>query len=325
VSSNTPEFPTERSSWESTSGYFYPQSREPGPSSREWIISALFFGATFITTTCAGLIYVVGFLGFFRHFSVIARHPSLIAYGLPFSIPLIMILLAHELGHFAACRYYGMRCSPPYFLPVPVSIAGTMGAFIKIKSPFRHKRALFDIGIAGPLAGFILTIPTLWIGFRYSILFPKGTLGHAGLNFGEPLIFRLIGMLALGYSPARHEVGMHPIAIAGWFGLLVTGINLLPIWQLDGGHVAYAIANRSGHRALSIMAVAFLILVAILTWQIPYLFISALLLIIGIRLHFYHPPTLRDDDSLGIGRWFLGLFALIILVVSFMPVPFSFS
>ena len=144
-----------------------PQSPWPGPYAdnfavtapvpprwREWVVPALLFVATLVSTTFAGLFYVVDDSGFVRMMLLSVAHPSLLKLGLPFSLTFVGILLSHELGHFFACRYYGIRCTPPYFLPLPVSIAGTLGAFIRIKSPFQHKRALFDVGIAGPLAGF---------------------------------------------------------------------------------------------------------------------------------------------------------------------------
>jgi membrane-associated protease RseP (regulator of RpoE activity) len=331
VSSNLPEYSSECSPWEKPTDYFDPQYIEPGPSLGEWIYSVILLGITILSTTFAGLFFAAGDIGFFRAFIVAIKHPSLLCYGLPFSIPLISILLAHELGHFIACRYYGMRCTPPFFIPFPISIAGTMGAFIKIKSPFLHRRALFDVGVAGPLAGFIFTLPTLWIGISHSRLIPKAALGNGRLNYGEPLIFRLIGMLALGYSPGRHDMIAHPIAMAGWWGLFATSLNLLPIWQLDGGHIAYAMIRRSRHRTLSIIAIVFLMLIGLLSWRIPvifippYLFIGVLLLIIGMRLRFYHPPTLQDEDPLGTGRLLLGLLALLVLIFSFMPVPISFT
>jgi membrane-associated protease RseP (regulator of RpoE activity) len=343
VSNNPPELFPERSPGGKPLDYFVPHYREPEPSSREWIIPAILLALTILSTTFAGLFYIAGNLDFYHVLSAVIARPGLMVYGLPFSVPLISILLAHELGHFIVCRYYGMHCTPPFFLPIPISIAGTMGAFIKIKSPFRHRRALFDIGVAGPLAGFIFTLPTLWIGISHSKLIPKGALGHGGLSFGEPLIFRLIGMLAIGYSPGRQEMEANPIAMAGWIGLFATSLNLFPIWQLDGGHIAYAMIGRSRHKALSIMAIVFLMLVGFWSWRIlwsippwlwnwqifysipPYLIIGTLLLIIGVRFRFYHPPPLQDEDKLGPVRLLVGLLALIILISSFMPIPFTFT
>ncbi len=236
------------------------------------------------------------------------------------------ILLAHELGHFFACRYYGMRCTPPFFIPLPVTIVGTLGAFIKIKSPFPNKRALFDIGVAGPIAGFLFTLPMLWIGISLSKLVPKGMLPAGDLSFGEPLILRLLGSFLLGYSPDKQEMLAHPIAMAAWIGLLVTSLNLLPIWQLDGGHIAYAVWGRLRQKKLSMVMVTALIVISFWGWPTPsYLLFAVLLLIIGMRLRFYHPPTLLDEERLGIGRNLIALAALVIFILSFIPVPITFA
>jgi membrane-associated protease RseP (regulator of RpoE activity) len=332
VSSNLPEYRPESSQWEGTPACFDGQSREPGPPSREWVISAILLCITFISTSIAGLFIRGGFrLDYPYLLNIIAaviEHPSRILYGFPFSLPLMSILLAHELGHYIACRHYGMRCTPPFFLPAPVPLTGTFGAFIKIKSAFRNRRALFDIGIAGPLAGFAFTIPTLLIGISVSQLVPKSMMiGHAGFSLGEPLIFRLFGSLLLGYAPAKQDIIINPISMAGWIGLLVTCLNLLPIWQLDGGHIAYAIFGRSKQKKLSVMAAIALILQSFV--QLPVIALSHIvfglvLLVIGTRLRFYHPPTLQDEEELGPGRLVLGLIALLILLLSFTPVPIPF-
>ena len=297
----------------------------PYPTRREWIVSAILFLLTMLSTTFAGLLYASGDSSFFSTALFAAARPSVLLYGLPFSITFLAILLAHELGHFFACRYYGIRCTPPYFIPLPISIAGTLGAFIRIKSHFQHKRALFDVGVAGPLAGFVFVVPALFIGIAHSRLIPKGSL-PGGINFGEPLIFRWVGELVLGYSPKSQDMLAHPIAMAAWFGLLATCLNLFPIWQLDGGHIAYAIMGKSAQRKISIVASAVLIGVSFLGWPVPsYLVFGLLLLGFGIRFHFYHPPTLADEEGIGTGRITIGLLAMIILIISFTPVPISFA
>ena len=288
------------------------------------MISGILFILTVLSTSFAGLFYSFGDVGFFRALLASIAAPRLILYGLSFSIPLISILLAHELGHFFACRYYGMRCTPPYFIPAPIPITGTLGAFIKIKSPFLHKRALFDIGVAGPLAGFVFAVPALWIGISNSEVIPKGSLGAGGIFFGEPIIFRLFGVLALGYRPDTQDMIAHPIAMAAWVGVLATSLNLLPIWQLDGGHICYAILGSSWQKKISMVCLALLLLLSILDWPTPsYLLFGLLLLIIGLRLRFYHPPTLMEDEKLGSKRILVGLLALLILIVCFIPVPIS--
>jgi membrane-associated protease RseP (regulator of RpoE activity) len=300
--------------------------REPGPRPREWLLSSALLLLTIISTSFAGLFYLSR-IDFATAFQLLIQRPGLILHGLPFSIPLIGILLAHELGHYIACRYYGMRCTPPYFLPVPISLAGTFGAFIKIKSQFRHRRALFDIGIAGPLAGFVFILPTLWIGISLSKLVPKGGIAPGQWSFGEPLIFRFLGAMILGYSPDRQEMLAHPIAMAAWVGLLATCLNLLPVWQLDGGHIAYSVFGRSLHKKISVCSLVVLVLASFVRWppSITLLFFASLLFAIGARVRFFHPPTLMEEERLGRGRLFLGLLALLILVVSFTPTPITIT
>jgi membrane-associated protease RseP (regulator of RpoE activity) len=326
VSSNLPEFPPAALDRNGNPAYPHRLSRKQDPSSRDWIVSGALLFLTFISTSFAGLFYSLGDIGFLRALLLCISRPGLIVYGFPFSIPLISILLAHELGHFFACRYYGMRCTPPYFIPAPISIAGTLGAFIKIKSQFLNRRALFDIGVAGPLAGFAFAVPALWIGISYSQLIPKDSLGTGALVFGEPIIFRLFGALALGYSPNTHDVIAHPIAMAAWVGILATSLNLLPIWQLDGGHICYAILGRSRQKKISMVSVILLIILSFLGWPTPsYLLFGLLLLIIGFRLRFYHPPTLMEEEKLGFKRLWLSLLALLILIICFTPVPISIA
>jgi len=326
VSSDLPEFLPASASWNTGPGYPVVPISEPQPGRREWVMSAALLCLTTISTSFAGLCSLAG-ADFFSAFQAFIRKPGLIVLGLPFSIPLISILLAHELGHYLACRYYGMRCTPPYFIPVPISLAGTFGAFIKIKSQFRHRRALFDIGIAGPLAGFVFVVPTLWIGISLSRLIPKGGFAPGQLSFGEPLIFRLFGILILGYAPDRQDMVAHPMAMAAWVGLLATSLNLLPIWQLDGGHIAYAVFGRSFQKKLSILSLAALILISFLDWppSITLLFFASLLMIIGARLRFFHPPTLQEEERLGSGRLLLALAALLILILTFTPVPVTIT
>ncbi|MBN1571250.1 MAG: site-2 protease family protein [Acidobacteria bacterium] len=218
-----------------------------------------------------------------------------------------------------------MRCTPPFFLPFPLPPAGTFGAFIKIKSQFPNRRALFDIGIAGPLAGFVLVVPALWIGISLSRLMPRVPYQSGDLIFGEPLIFRVFSALILGYSPDRQDIIAHPIAMAAWIGLLATSLNLLPIWQLDGGHIAYAILGRSRQKKLSIITLAVLIVLSFWGWPTPsYLFLAVLLLLAGIRWRFYHPPTQSEAEGVGSHRLLAGFIALLILAASFIPVPVTF-
>jgi membrane-associated protease RseP (regulator of RpoE activity) len=301
---------------------------------KRWLIPGILFVATFLTTSFAGLLdsgYVIN--GLIGTFLTVLEYPHLLVKGFPFSITLMTILLAHEMGHFLACRYYGIRCTPPFFMPLPLPPAGTLGAFIRIQSPFQHKRALFDVGVAGPLAGFFFVVPALVIGTMRSQLIPKGGFGDGGISFGEPLLFRWISEWVVGYNPATQDMIAHPIALAAWFGLLITAINLLPIWQLDGGHMAYALFGPRYQKKLSIVAVLTLVIGSFVGWYLwrpldrpsvpPYIVLGMLLLILGSRFRFYHPPTLADEDGIGRGRIIISLLAFFILLISFTPVPFS--
>jgi membrane-associated protease RseP (regulator of RpoE activity) len=324
VSSNLTEF-TDVSLQRDATGNT-PHRIAPNACFNEWFVAVILFSLTLFCTSFAGLFYSIGNIGFLHAIRLIAHNPGIILYGLFFSIPLISILLAHELGHFFACKYYDMNCTPPFFIPVPISIIGTFGAFIRIKSPFLNKRALFDIGVAGPLAGFAFVLPFLFIGISMSRLIPKGSFPPGGFSFGEPLIFRLAGALLLGYSPGRQDMIAHPIAMAAWVGLLATSLNLLPIWQLDGGHITYAILGRSRQKQFTIAGIAFLMLLSLWQWRDPsYLVFALMLLIFGWRARFYHPRTLLEEEPVGRGRVIVGLLALLILVASFIPVPISFG
>jgi membrane-associated protease RseP (regulator of RpoE activity) len=292
---------------------------------REWLLPAFLFLATILSTSYAGLFYVFGDVGFMQMALAVAVHPTILLQGVPFSFTLVTILLAHEMGHYLACRHYGIRCTPPFFLPLPVSYAGTLGAFIRIKSHFQHRRALFDVGVAGPLAGFAFVIPALVVGIGFSSLIPRGSIRGA-ISFGEPLLFRWVGKVVLGYSPDTQDMLAHPIAMAAWFGMLATSLNLFPIWQLDGGHITYAILGREHQKRASVIAAIALMLISLIGWPIPsYLLFACLLFFIGMRSRFYHPPTLFEDEKIGTARVILGIVALLILIVSFTPVPISLS
>ncbi len=295
------------------------------PSKKAWVLAGVLFILTFLSTTYAGMFYATGSADILFMVALVLTHPSALLLGLPFSFTFMAILLAHEMGHFLACRHYDIRCTPPFFIPLPISLVGTLGAFIRIQSPFQNRKALFDVGVSGPLAGFAFVLPSLVIGISASELVPRGNLQGA-LSFGEPLLFRFLGNVLVGYTPATHDMIAHPIAIAAWFGLLVTALNLLPIWQLDGGHIAYAMLGRMGQRRVSILATCLLVLVSFLGWPFPaYLLFSVLLLIFGARFRFYHPPTLFDHEDLGKRRVILGLLAFALLILCFTPVPFYFS
>ncbi len=242
--------------------------------------------------------------------------PSSLLLGLPFAVTLLSILGVHELGHYFTARRYRIRVTLPYFIPVPVGL-GTFGAFIKMKSPVTDRRALFDVGIAGPLAGLCLAVPAVIVGLAWSQLLPETRSGQVGIVLGEPLLFSLLQWVALGPLPDGTDVLLHPVAFAGWIGLFVTALNLLPIGQLDGGHVSYAVVGTH-HRKVAIVTVAILVVMGIAFWP-GWLFWAALALILGLK----HPPPLDDTMPLDPRRRVGGYLSLLLLLGLITPSPFS--
>ena len=240
-----------------------------------------------------------------------------LAKGVLFSFTLLTILGAHELGHYFACRYYGIRATLPYFIPAPpvVTLLGTFGAVIKIKAPIRSRRALFDIGIAGPLAGFAFAVPASIIG----LIFAKAATPINGAQFRDPLLFILITDL-LGLPK---WIDWNPIYWAAWGTLLVTALNLFPVGQLDGGHVLYAIAGKRIHRwvsAITAIAVVGLAGLAFYLGQPPVYFLWAVVLLFLLRVG--HPPVI-DEEPLGKARIALAILALLVFLFCFMPFPIT--
>jgi len=245
------------------------------------------------------------------------RDPVLLRAGLSFACAAMSILFAHEMGHYIACRRYGIACTLPYFLPVPINF-GTFGAFIKIKEPIRNKRELFDIGVAGPIAGFIVLIPFLLYGVAHSQL---GTLVPAPpdspslvMTPGHSLALLLAARLFFGPLHAGQYLNLHPMALGAWLGLLATSINLLPLGQLDGGHILYAATGRLQRR----LALPLWLGLALLGWYWPgWILWAVIVLVIGLR----HPPVWDEREPLDAKRQAIALVALLIFILSFMPVP----
>lgn len=223
------------------------------PGQKLWL-NLLLLALTLFTTTLVGAHMMFNFehnLPFFDLerdldiFTVGLRSPALFWAGLPFSLTLLTILMAHELGHYLACVYYGVDATLPFLLPAPTPVTGTLGAFIRIRSAIYSKRVLFDIGIAGPLAGFIFMVPALAIGLSLSKVIPG--IGHQGsLQFGVPMLEWLLQRAIFPGVPSG-DIYLHPIARGAWVGMFATALNLLPVGQLDGGHIVYALLGRS-HR-----------------------------------------------------------------------------
>jgi len=239
--------------------------------------------------------------------------------GILYSLSIVSILLVHEMGHYLMCRKYGISATLPYFLPVPLPPFGTMGAFIKIRERIPDKRALFDVAVAGPLAGLTLTIPILIIGLKNSNFVLLSELSpEATWSLGESFLFSQLSKIILGPVPEGYDIILHPMAYAGWAGLFVTALNLLPIGQLDGGHVIYAIFGHRSQLINKFAIIAFIIISAI--WYPGWLLLIIFLLWIGI----YHPPSKNDYIPLDSKRVLIGYITIIIFLISFIPVPFHF-
>jgi membrane-associated protease RseP (regulator of RpoE activity) len=237
--------------------------------------------------------------------------PSYLLKGLPFSLTMLGILLMHELGHFWAARYYHVNASLPYFLPVPV-LPGTFGAFIRIRSAILSKRILFDIGIAGPIFGFIALILPLIAGVSLSHVAP-GLVEKGDVIFGTPMLLRVVEWAQFPGVPSA-DIVLHPIARGAWVGLLATAMNLLPIGQLDGGHIVYAFLGERT-KYLSWILVAIFIPMGFYFAR-SWLFWAALLLFFGMR-----HPSVVDPEPIGPTRTKLALFAAFMLLVCFTPSP----
>jgi len=246
------------------------------------------------------------------------RHPWEIVKGIPFSLTLMTILLSHELGHYLACRKYGVDASLPYFIPAPPIpfIIGTFGAFIRMRSPVLYKNALFDIAVAGPIAGFVLSCAALIIGIPLSEVTIKPP-DPNDIAFGDSPIFYFFVHQLIGSLPEGYYIDLHPVAFAGWIGLFVTCLNLIPIGQFDGGHMVYALFGRN-HRRISILAVVLLMFAGFLGW--PGWWIWG---IIGAAIGLKHPPLEDQEIRLSIGRKLVGWVSLLIFVGTFILVPFS--
>jgi membrane-associated protease RseP (regulator of RpoE activity) len=251
-------------------------------------------------------------------------HPHFILEGVKFAAALLPILLAHESGHYVACRLYSVDATLPFFIPVPPPfMAGTLGAFIKIKSPIPSRRALFDIGVAGPLAGFALIIPVAVLGLLTATADTTAAVAQGGvIVFNDPPLLRVLaaplGVRDLG------NIAPNPFYFAAWFGLLVTSLNLLPVGQLDGGHAVYALLGRRVHKYVGRFAFLAMLALAPLGWLrhgVPTGVLYVVLLFVMLRVP--HPAPLDDRDPLGRARILVGILTLIVFALSFLPFPLT--
>ncbi len=284
---------------------FFPAPSLPKP---RIAIHIILFLLTVFTTLLAGALHKGADL---------FKNPEHILMGIPFSFSLMGILLAHELGHYLTARKYGLNVTLPYFIPAPPLpfIIGTFGAFIKMRSPVRDRRMLLDVGAAGPLVGVAVSVPFLILGLQSSEV--KLVQGEGGMMLGSSLLLSLMSWLVVGPIPTGYDIVIHPVGFAGWIGLLVTSLNLLPVGQLDGGHVAYALFGEKQNKISKYVFLALLAL-GIFGWQ-GWLFWSLLLFIMGFR----HPPPLHWWVSLDRKRKVIGWLTVIIFILTFIPVPFS--
>lgn len=263
----------------------------------------ILFGLTVITTLIAG--------AYMNQVNPLSN-PLLILKGASFAIPLLLILTCHEFGHYIESRKNGIKVSLPYFIPGP-TLFGTFGAVIRSKSPFRTRRDLLDVGSAGPIAGFVIAVIVVIIGLFHSQVIKE--VSGEGLILGDSLIFKLLSWFVFRNIPEGYTVLLSPTAFAGWAGILVTMLNLLPIGQLDGGHILYALLGKT-QRKIAIVATLALIPLGFFLWSGWFVWI-ALVLLIKIA----HPPTLNDQIPLDTKRKVIGWLAMFIFLLSFTPVP----
>jgi membrane-associated protease RseP (regulator of RpoE activity) len=319
----------------STPDYYPPvQVRVVNPPKQRYWLHAVLLLATFFTTLVVGSRMEDNFLHNKPVFSLNDQasfaffparwtfsQPSRLLLGIPFACTLMLILLAHEMGHYLYCKHYGVYATLPFFIPAPTLI-GTLGAFIRIRSPIRSRTALFDIGIAGPIAGFLVASVVLFISLGLS----KPVIGAApasDIELGYPLIFYLAHRLIASGAPAHSvaalpltRVYLHPTAVAAWVGMFATALNLLPGGQLDGGHIVFSLAPRT-HKFISRLTILILIPMAVYSWA------GWLIWAILLEISSFRHPQVADWPRVSGARAWLALFGLIMLILTLTPAPFA--
>jgi membrane-associated protease RseP (regulator of RpoE activity) len=290
-------------------------------------VQVLLLAATIFTTTLAGGCHYYFFTVDFSTLndansgqfdSSMFVSPMFYLHGLWYSLTILAILGCHEMGHYVMCVRYNVEATRPYFLPAPLPLTGTLGAFIRIKSRIPNKIALFDIGVAGPIAGFVVAVPALFLGLLLSRIDRLPEDSSQLMELGEPLLFRIASWLVWGDVADGYSINMHPMAFAAWFGLLATALNLFPIAQLDGGHIAYAVLGRgSTIVTLLMIGVAIGLTFVSSSWVAWTVLLVAMIMTMGPG----HPPTLDDEQRLGTGRLILAAVAMVILLLCFTPAP----
>jgi membrane-associated protease RseP (regulator of RpoE activity) len=286
------------------------------------ILATVLFLLTLVTSLIAGTHFAAAYAhnqaasldAFLQTFRLVYRNPGALLAGLPFALTLLGILLAHELGHYFACRHHHIHSSYPFFIPAPTLI-GTFGAFILIRSPIRSMRALFDVGASGPLVGFLVALPALSYGVIHAKVIPAlASDNNADLIFGVPLILRLVTAV---WQPNAHatDLVLHPVGRAAWVGLFATALNLLPVGQLDGGHIVRSVNPRL-HRWISIALPLAFVPLGYFQWVGWWIWAGILFVVQFIRMAPIYDPTPLDPN-----RRFGAAIALIVFLLCFMPYP----
>jgi membrane-associated protease RseP (regulator of RpoE activity) len=315
----------EQSSWQSWSTAPLEEAPEvaprfeppPATSRRRLALHFLLLLGTVITTCISGAI--LQGVDLLNHPGLLWTNPFLLYQGLPFSLTLLLILGSHEMGHYLVARYYRMDVTLPFFIPGPPLPPGpgTFGAVIRIRSPIRDRRALLDVGCAGPLIGVAVSIPVILVGLKLSSV-ATVVHGQEGLVFGEPLLFRALSWLVFGKLAPHQDVLIHPVAYAGWLGLFITALNLMPVGQLDGGHVIYALFPKL-HRYISWICLGLLAVFAAFFWLGWLIWVILIFFVLGWR----HPPPYYDWVPLDRRRKLLGVLTILVFILTFSPAPFS--
>lgn len=282
------------------------------------LLPVMLFIATLFTTVSAG-----AFFEGFNPFSGVSDGDfsdffSKLSHGVPFSLSLLIILGVHEFGHFFAAMKHGVKTTYPYFIPGPPlpPMIGTFGAVIRVKSPIYTKKALIDIGAAGPLAGFVVALFVTTWGYMLSDIVPLNPNGGDHLGLGNSILLKGIELVTVGNIPSGYDIALHPIAFAGWIGLFITALNLMPLGQLDGGHMLYALVGKK-HKKISISIALFLIGLGLVTW-LGWAIWGAFVFFLGHG----HPPVKDSLEELSKSSKIICLLSLIVFILTLIPTPF---
>ena len=301
------------------------------PQGTQWRRPVILFACTVLTTLISGMVMENGTVPPLVVLLSLVTYPALLLDGLPFSLSVLSILMAHEMGHYLYARWYGVGTSLPHFIPSPLFFItpnpGTFGAVIVTRAPYPHRQALMDIGAAGPIAGFIVAVPIMaysLVGARVDVIPVEG----GGLYLGEPLVFQFLAYLIHGPLPEQYTIYLDTVGLAAWFGCLVTMLNLLPVGQLDGGHILYAFTGGAarGRRLQRSLALASFLALAVLGMFSPGWWVFGALLLLMARFSgFRHPAPIDDAAPLPRHSKLLGWLAVLVFIQTCMPVPISFT